>query len=247
MSDQNRHVEATFEALPGRAAGYTQKAEVGGHKLYVRTREYRDGRLGGIRLDMHKEGATFRSVMHGFAEAISIGLQHGVPLERYVEAFVGMRFEPAGFVSGNDAINTASSLFDYVFRELGISYLGRADLRQTPAPDEGTEIGAAAGAGEVETAPTRVETRAEIVAAALAGVEIAAAPDLVAPVLPSPVEILARRDAKTPDERAARDRRAEARMKGYVGEACPDCANFTLVRNGTCLKCDTCGSTTGCS
>lgn len=154
-----------FEALPNRASGYTQKAEVGGHKLYLRTREYPDGRLGGIRLDMHKEGATFRSVMHGFAEAISIGLQHGVPLETYVDAFVGVRFEPAGFVSGNDAIVNASSLFDYVFRELGISYLGRKDLSSASGDEGATGV----GAGELAGAEI---ARVEIVEGAVTGFEI---------------------------------------------------------------------------
>jgi ribonucleoside-diphosphate reductase alpha chain len=106
------------EKMPDRRKGYTQKAVVGGHKLYLRTGEYDDGRLGEIFLDMHKEGAAFRAMMNNFAIAISLGLQYGVPLEEYVEAFTFTRFEPAGFVQGNQSIKNATSILDYVFREL---------------------------------------------------------------------------------------------------------------------------------
>ena len=123
------------EKLPDRRKGYTQKAVVGGHKVYLRTGEYEDGRLGEIFIDMHKEGAAFRSLMNNFAIAISLGLQYGVPLEEYVEAFTFTRFEPAGLVQGNDAIKNATSILDYIFRELAISYLGRNDLAHV-APEE---------------------------------------------------------------------------------------------------------------
>ena len=134
------------EKLPDRRKGYTQKAVVGGHKVYLRTGEYQDGRLGEIFIDMHKEGAAFRSLMNNFAIAISLGLQYGVPLEEYVEAFTFARFEPAGFVQGNDAIKNATSILDYIFRELAISYLGRNDLAHI-APDE---IGATVLGGGVD-------------------------------------------------------------------------------------------------
>jgi len=116
------------DILPDRRKGYTQKASIGGHKIYLRTGEYADGRLGEIFLDMHKEGAPFRSMVNNFAIAVSIGLQYGVPLEDFVEAFTFTRFEPAGSVEGNVAITRATSILDYVFRELAISYLGRDDL-----------------------------------------------------------------------------------------------------------------------
>ncbi len=116
------------EKMPHRRKGYTQKAIVGGHKVYLRTGEYDDGRIGEIFIDMHKEGAAFRAMMNNFAIAISLGLQYGVPLEEYVEAFTFTKFEPAGMVQGNDAIKNATSILDYVFRELAISYLGRHDL-----------------------------------------------------------------------------------------------------------------------
>ncbi len=116
------------EKLPARRKSYIQKATVGGHKVYLHTGEYEDGRLGEIFIDMHKEGAAFRSLMNNFAIAISLGLQYGVPLEEYVDAFTFTRFEPAGLVQGNDAIKNATSILDYIFRELAVSYLGRHDL-----------------------------------------------------------------------------------------------------------------------
>ena len=116
------------ERLPNRRNGYTQKARVGSQKIYLRTGEYADGRLGEIFIDMHKEGATFRSLMNNFAIAVSLGLQHGVPLEEFVDAFIATRFEPAGQVEGNEKIKSATSILDYIFRELAVSYLGRDDL-----------------------------------------------------------------------------------------------------------------------
>src|SRR5712691_11032865 len=121
--------------LPQRRKGYTQKANVGGHKVYLRTGEWEDGRLAEIFIDMHKEGSAFRSLMNNFAIAISLGLQYGVPLEEYVEAFTFTRFEPAGIVEGNDAIKMATSILDYIFRELAISYLDRSDLAHVEPAD----------------------------------------------------------------------------------------------------------------
>src|SRR6185295_17207715 len=126
--------ERTRQKLPDRRKGYIQKAAVGGHKVYLHTGEYDDGQLGEIFIDMHKEGAAFRSLMNNFAIAISIGLQYGVPLDEFVDAFVFTRFEPAGPVTGNDTVKSATSILDYIFRELGISYLGRDDLG---SPDSG--------------------------------------------------------------------------------------------------------------
>src|SRR5262249_25442187 len=142
------------EKLPNRRKGYTQKAIVGGHKVYLRTGEYDDGRIGEIFIDMHKEGAAFRSLMNNFAIAISLGLQYGVPLEEYVDAFTFTRFEPAGFVQGNDSIKNATSILDYVFRELAISYLGRHDLAHVNPDDIGaTAIGEGVGQGKAVPPP----------------------------------------------------------------------------------------------
>ncbi len=124
------------EKLPDRRKGYTQKAVVGGHKVYLRTGEYDDGRIGEIFIDMHKEGAALRSFINNFAIAVSLGLQYGVPLEEYVDAFTFTRFEPAGPVQGNDSIKYATSILDYVFRELAVSYMSRFDLAHVD-PSEG--------------------------------------------------------------------------------------------------------------
>ena len=127
--------EGERRRLPHRRRGYTQKAIVGGHKVYLRTGEFQDGSLGEIFIDMHKEGASFRSLMNNFAISISIGLQYGVPLDEYVDAFTFTRFEPAGIVVNNDAIKMSTSILDYIFRELAISYLGRSDLSHAEAED----------------------------------------------------------------------------------------------------------------
>ena len=131
---------AARERLPDRRGGYSQKAHVGGHKVYLRTGEYPDGRLGEIFIDMHKEGAAFRSLMNNFAITVSLGLQYGVPLEEYVDAFTFTRFEPAGLVLGNDRIKNATSILDYIFRELAISYLGRDNLAHVPRALDATDV-----------------------------------------------------------------------------------------------------------
>ncbi|HSS13930.1 MAG TPA: hypothetical protein VLL04_08550, partial [Rhizomicrobium sp.] len=143
------------EKLPHRRKSYTQKAIVGGHKVYLHTGEYEDGRLGEIFIDMHKEGAAFRSLMNNFAIAISVGLQYGVPLEEFVEAFTFTRFEPAGLVIGNDSIKNATSVLDYIFRELAVSYLGRTDLAHVvPSIDE--DLGKDASGAPAEVAIAKV-------------------------------------------------------------------------------------------
>ena len=146
-------------SLPHRRKGYTQKAIVGGHKVYLRTGEYEDGRIGEIFIDMHKDGAAFRSLMDGFAIAISMGLQYGVPLEEFVEAFTFTRFEPAGMVIGNDSIKNATSVLDYIFRELAVSYLGRNDLAHVP-PGQDEDIGDGIGDGGREQTTSKEVVRA---------------------------------------------------------------------------------------
>ncbi|CAN2533289.1 hypothetical+protein [Methylocapsa aurea] len=239
------------EKLPNRRKSYIQKATVGGHKVYLHTGEYADGRLGEIFIDMHKEGAAFRSLMNNFAIAISLGLQYGVPLEEYVDAFTFTRFEPAGPVQGNDAIKYATSIIDYVFRELAVSYLGRNDLAHVAPEDLGHD---ALGKGEHEGKAS--ENASSVVSKGLLRSKTdrlmlvrggaTALRENVAEEAEPPLSELGWTTPTRPVENVA-EKRAEARMKGYVGEACPECANFTLVRNGTCLKCETCGSTTGCS
>ena len=242
--------------LPERRKGYTQKALVGGHKIYIRTGEYENGHLGEIFLDMHREGAAFRSLMNCFAIAVSLGLQYGVPLEEFVDAFVFTRFEPNGMVAGNSKIKMVTSVIDYVFRELAISYLDRKDLSQVEEDDlrhdslhdekepeyESEEVVServleampspekAMPAQDVAVAAARPELRATPVVKAKNGANGAGGTELVA----------------GPDGRVSVQIR-QAKMKGYEGDACRECGQFTLVRNGTCLKCVSCGSTSGCS
>jgi ribonucleoside-diphosphate reductase alpha chain len=235
------------ERLPDRRKGYTQKAVVGGHKVYLRTGEYADGRLGEIFIDMHKEGAAFRSLMNNFAIAISVGLQYGVPLEEYVDAFTFTRFEPAGLVQGNDAIKNATSILDYIFRELAISYLGRNDLAHIDPSDIGHDV---LGKGEDQSRPPQgagskfvsrgfVRAKADKLMLVQGGGQTVTA-------LKGELEAQAEVEVGEIEWTVA-DKRSQALIKGYTGEACGECGNFTLVRNGTCLKCDTCGATTGCS
>ena len=139
----------TRRKLPDRRKGYIQKAAVGGHKVYLHTGEYEDGELGEIFIDMHKEGAAFRSLMNNFAIAVSLGLQYGVPLDEFVDAFVYTRFEPAGAVTGNDRVRSATSILDYLFRELGVSYLARDDL----ASEADALTADGLGGGEADEAP----------------------------------------------------------------------------------------------
>jgi ribonucleoside-diphosphate reductase alpha chain len=226
VQDFNRRksdVRGRRQSLPNRRAGYTQKAKIGGHSIFIRTGEYDNGRLGEIFLDMHKEGAAFRSLLNSFAIAVSLGLQYGVPLEEYVDAFTFSRFEPNGMVQGHDYIKMSTSVIDYIFRDLAISYLKRSELGQVKPEDL-----LSTGTNE-ETVKIREKT---------AGGARASKP-------PAPgQQPKAREKAKTDDEG---QRVAEARIKGYEGDSCPVCGSLTLVRNGTCMKCDTCGGTTGCS
>jgi hypothetical protein len=133
--------------LPSRHGGYTQRAAVGGHKVFLRAGEYDDGTLGEIAIALSKEGAAFRGLMDNFAAAVSIGLQHGVPLEAYVDAFACTRFGPAGAVEGDPAVRRATSLLDYAFRHLAANYLGRRDLPEADADDDSGTVGAGAREG----------------------------------------------------------------------------------------------------
>ncbi|MEE8259150.1 MAG: vitamin B12-dependent ribonucleotide reductase [Sphingomonadales bacterium] len=226
--------------LPQRRKGYTQKATVGGHKVYLRTGEYDEGKIGEIFIDMHKEGAAFRSLMNNFAIAISIGLQYGVPLEEFVDAFIFTRFEPSGQVQGNEAIKMSTSVLDYIFRELAISYLGRTDLSHATVEDlKHSTLGRGQEEKLSHLGSIDEENERQVMSLTSQG------------YVRNNLFVL----KNTSQKKAARggiiseagQQRVQARLKGYEGDACDECGNFTLVRNGTCLKCDTCGATTGCS
>jgi ribonucleoside-diphosphate reductase alpha chain len=244
---------------------------------------------------MHKEGAALRSILNNFAIAVSLGLQYGVPLDEYVDAFTFTRFEPSGPVQGNDSIKYSTSILDYVFRELAVSYLERFDLAHVE-PTEGGFDALGRGVEEGKPSPgaarfvskglTRSRTDKLVV---MPGGAATAAPSALAGGSGPKVTAMASGSARAEGTRAdgnrgdvagtaalraapepklspterleqqqlpflrsearahAAERRAQAKAKGYEGEACGECGNFTLVRNGTCMKCDTCGSTTGCS
>jgi len=246
-----RFVRAERDKLPHRRKGYTQKATVGGHKVYLRTGEYENGKLGEIFVDMHKEGAAFRSLMNNFAIAVSIGLQYGVPLEEFVEAFTFTRFEPQGMVTGNDTIKMSTSILDYIFRELAISYLDRNDLGHVGPEDLDSST---TGSGEHKGLISEKVASRGFVRRELKVVSGGASNVTVMPQTTSLKEEEETREAtndttisvnETPRQSLAQE--IEAKIKGYEGEACGECGNFTLVRNGTCMKCNTCGATSGCS
>ncbi|QDU20123.1 vitamin B12-dependent ribonucleotide reductase [Urbifossiella limnaea] len=253
--------------LPDRRAGYTQKARIGNHKMYIRTGEYEDGTLGEIFIDMHKEGAAFRSMTNCFAIAVSLGMQHGVPLEEYVDAFLFTRFEPNGIVQGNPYIKMSTSIIDYIFRELAITYLDRKDLahvlpedlRADALHDDGDDpdfdseevvstrtVSAAESASPKSSlAPPRSSHARPGAAPAPAPVVNGSAKPAVvaAPVAAPPPRVTAYAPAVNSREEKIR----QARAKGYEGDPCSECGQLTLVRSGACAKCDTCGATSGCS
>ncbi|MEL6564501.1 MAG: vitamin B12-dependent ribonucleotide reductase [Pseudomonadota bacterium] len=259
-------VKSHREKMPQRRKGYTQKAIVGGHKVYLRTGEYEDGNLGEIFIDMHKEGAGFRAMMNNFAIAVSVGLQYGVPLEEFVDAFTFTKFEPAGMVQGNDSIKNATSILDYVFRELAVSYLDRTDLAHVK-PEGATfdDI----GRGEEEGVSNVSEISDTAASKSLEVLKQISSTGYLRKRLPQDLVVLkggmaesganasAALETLVPEVAAASgsdlvtatlmDARTKAKMQGYEGEACGECGNYTLVRNGTCMKCNTCGATSGCS
>jgi ribonucleoside-diphosphate reductase alpha chain len=267
--------------LPHRRAGYTQKAVVAGHKVYLRTGEYSDGTIGEIFLDMHREGAAFRSLMNCFAIAVSLGLQHGVPLEEFVEAFLFARFEPSGMVTGNKSIKMTTSIIDYIFRELAITYLERTDLAHISEEDLRSDT-----LGTPKEESIEFEHEEDATAGVTGQLTRGSRPrnDIYSPHVrfdPSrskkggngnhggftndePIQTPAAKANADPEtlrgyvaettttavgqaEHRFREKIQIARMSGYEGDMCNDCGQFTMVRNGTCLKCDTCGATSGCS
>ncbi|MGE4159600.1 MAG: vitamin B12-dependent ribonucleotide reductase [Planctomycetota bacterium] len=265
--------------MPHRRAGYTQKASIGGHKIYLRTGEFSDGSLGEIFIDMHREGAAFRSLMNCFAISVSLGLQYGVPLEEFVDAFTFTRFEPSGMVVGHDNIKMGTSVVDYIFRELALSYLGRTDLVQVKPDDllsdtigdadsENFEVGR-----DSKPAPSRAGSHGRRTDASDSqgfgknhlqskrkiaegnGHDKEASTASASAVAVSPTDRLeAANWLKTEGSEILELRLTReteqvrlAKLKGYSGDPCRECGMFTMVRNGACLKCDTCGSTSGCS
>jgi len=244
------------KSLPNRRMGYTQKAKIGGHSIFIRTGEYEDGSLGEIFLDMHKEGAAFRSLLNSFAITVSLGLQYGVPLEEYVDAFTFSRFEPNGMVQGHDYVKMATSVIDYVFRDLAISYLKRSDLGQVKPED----LVATAMKSENEASDPKPKGEKHSAGFRPNSVTVPAGKFMkqqpgnsgnVAKGLAASSPVMVQTQVAVMEESYPQESEVikivQARIKGYEGDPCSSCGSFTLVRNGTCMKCDTCGSTTGCS
>ncbi|WP_377505855.1 vitamin B12-dependent ribonucleotide reductase [Octadecabacter sp. R77987] len=270
-------VRSNREKMPHRRKGYTQKANVGGHKVYLRTGEYEDGSLGEIFIDMHKEGAGFRAMMNNFAIAVSVGLQYGVPLEEFVDAFTFTKFEPAGMVQGNDSIKQATSILDYIFRELAVSYLDRTDLAHVKpeghsfddlgrGEEEGVsniqEVSESAASRSLEVLKQisstgylrkRLPQDLMVLQGGAGGMSLGNGADPVAalntlvPEVASGGVAVATSTTAMATGTVSLTARDKAKMQGYEGEACGECGNYTLVRNGTCMKCNTCGGTSGCS
>lgn len=226
--------------LPFRRKGYTQKAKIGTHSVYLRTGEYENGQLGEIFIDMHREGAAFRSLMNCFAIAISLGLQHGVPLEEFVDAFVYTRFEPNGIVIGNPNIKMSTSIIDYLFRELAVTYLGRNDLShiENQAELQRSPIDAI---GKIDNDTDFDEE--EIYSERIVEEHPVKKDAPPAAVSADPAIKLSAKETKA----STLEKIKEAKLKGYTGDICSSCGSVTMVRNGTCLKCITCGDTSGCS
>jgi ribonucleoside-diphosphate reductase alpha chain len=241
--------------LPAKRHGFTQEARVGGHKVYLRTGEYEDGTLGEIFIDMHKEGAAFRSMINSFAIAISKGLQYGVPLQEYVDTYTFVRFEPQGLVSGHPKIKLATSVIDFVFRVLGMEYLGRTDLVHVP------------------DAPTPIDQTGED------NDLLPRETDMVSELGPSPAQWIARvaepsdsrtnengngpgsinethMEAKVPvggrvtvaTTAPGSNSAIDAQLGEMMGDApfCDVCGHLT-IRNGSCYMCLNCGNSLGCS
>ncbi len=264
------------EKMPQRRKGYTQKAIVGGHKVYLRTGEYADGSLGEIFIDMHKEGAGFRAMMNNFAISVSVGLQYGVPLEEFVDAFTFTKFEPAGMVQGNDSIKQATSILDYIFRELAVSYLDRTDLAHVKPEGasfddigRGEEEGVSNIRQPSETAASkslevlkqisstgylrkRLPMELHVLNGGMGVTALADPMEALQTLVPAVANgtfggmqtALSTGTMAATGSLTARDK---AKMQGYEGDPCGECGNYTLVRNGTCMKCNTCGGTSGCS
>jgi ribonucleoside-diphosphate reductase alpha chain len=202
---------------------------VAGHKVYIRTGEYEDGLLGELFIDMHKEGAAYRSMMNCFAISVSLGLQYGVPLQEFVDKFTFTRFEPSGFVDGHPNVKMATSIVDYIFRVLGLEYLGRTDFVQVKPVDLTAEKGAS------QTVYPKEPSKLIASGAPMEGVERQLSMNLPGAAAAAP--------APAPAENTMSGHLAE-----MMGDAPPcDSCGHTTVRNGACYKCLNCGNSMGCS
>ena len=218
-----KHIVTTSkrDKLPHRRKGYTQKASINNHKVYLRTGEYMDGTLGEIFIDMHKEGAAFRSLMNNFAIAVSIGLQYGVPLEEFVEAFTFTKFEPSGEVKGNTEIKFSTSILDYIFKELAISYLGRDDLSNERS-NQTTEL--IPDYGESKNKSENAETVLK---------KFASKGFIRKKIFDGNLTLITSKNSKNETEKIKK-------IKSFEGDPCDRCGNFTVYKEDKKIKCLTC-------
>ena len=207
--------------LPDRRKGYTQKASINNHKVYLRTGEYMDGSLGEIFIDMHKEGAAFRSLMNNFAIAVSIGLQYGVPLEEFVEAFTFTKFEPSGEVKGNTEIKFSTSILDYIFKELAISYLGRDDL-SNQSSNQTTEL------LPKQDGKDNKKKDAEIVLK-----NFTSKGYIRKNVYDGNLTLISNKSGKEETDKIKQ-------IQKFEGDPCDKCGNFTMYKEENQIKCLTC-------
>jgi len=228
------------KTLPGKRSGFTQKASVGGQTIFVRTGEYEDGTLGEIFVDLHKEGATLRSLMNCFSIAVSLGLQYGVPLEEYVDKFTFTRFEPAGMVQGHDNIKSATSIIDYIFRMLGFEYLGREDFVQVQ-PNDAQRSHMAINMHKAQQELAKNPVNQGVTPMPIGFYKPAnPAVEVVSPVAVPVAAPVISAEPGMPDQISEMNKR--------MGDspACPTCGHIT-IRSGACYKCLNCGTQTGCS
>tara|TARA_B100000035_G_C21017170_1_gene562464 strand:+ start:14 stop:838 length:825 start_codon:yes stop_codon:yes gene_type:complete len=209
------------DKLPHRRKGYTQKASINNHKVYLRTGEYMDGSLGEIFIDMHKEGAAFRSLMNNFAIAVSIGLQYGVPLEEFVEAFTFTKFEPSGEVKGNAEIKFSTSILDYIFKELAISYLGRDDLSNEKS-NQTTEL-----IPDYDDYKNNSENAENVLK------KFTSKGFIRKKVFDGNLTLITTENSKNETDKIRK-------IKSFEGDPCDRCGNFTVYKEDKKIKCLTC-------
>ncbi len=250
--------------LPARRTGFTQEARIAGHKVFLRTGEYEDGKLGEIFIDMHKEGAAYRSMINCFAIAVSKGLQYGVPLDEFVDTFTFTRFEPQGMVAGHPNIKMSTSIIDYVFRVLGLEYLDRTDLAQVPPDLDEPDGSSYDEMPQIEAfrEPETVEPAAAATEATTVKAEPAAVATEIVPKAEAPRPLTTPNGYKNGNGNGTLHATAEsvsisvgvitssidAQLSEMMGDApfCDQCGHIT-VRNGSCYRCLNCGNSLGCS
>ena len=229
--------------LPKRRYGYTVKATIGGQRIYLRTGEYDDGQLGEVFIDMYKEGAAYRSLMNAFAIAVSMGLQHGVPLEEFVSKFHMFRFEPNGHVADHDHVKFCSSVIDFIFRDLALNYLGRTDMVHVPPAEDSPMMGAVSPV--FREAGAFLSAHSSSGSGAMGGMqEVSASSGMRSVSVGEPTDVALTREEWDDDNALAAKL---AKTQGYEGDPCSGCGQFTMVRSGTCTRCVSCGETSGCS